>query len=769
MRTIRALDLLPVGVLVAGVAVFFHPLLVHPGWVLYSPTSDLIDAAVPSHQRLVRLVQEHGSFPLLDPYVFSGFPMLGDLLSLSAYPPAWLSFLLPPEVALTWLFPLHFLLGALGTYFFARALGYARWPSALAGVVFAFSGKLVGHAYAGHVWVICAVAWLPWAFYGVKVCVHRGPCIRYASALGLIVGAWVLTGFVQVVYFGGLALIAYAIVLVLDQVRAEPRRGLTSLVYLGWAAVLGLGLALVLLVPAWSVAQESVRSSGLTFEGANQLALRSKHVVSLITGKPFLGPYDWGWERSDYLGLWALLLAAVATVSAVRTSQDRYFVVLAAIALVFSFGDLTYLFGIAHALVPGVDRFREPSRAMLIFNFAVAILAARGLNDIMIGRRVVGPSTWDVRTVFVLVGVGLAVAISLTALAIGGSISDLLFPVSPVVTLGAAALLGVCLWKGGARLFAPSLVALIFVDLWLASGKLIHVSDPELLFGETPVIRFLRNDPSDFRVLDLTNHLNHSRSGRHGIQLVGGYNPLPMRRYVEFIRLLDERPSITPRLEERISAAGAGDLSIMSAPALDRGRRDVLSVLGVKYVVAARSDDYPGLLPVFRDPAAGLWVLENADAKPKVFSVAEAMEVRDDGTAVLSALSRTDLRTIAVVNGESRLPERLAPVEVRTAAQGPGKRLLDVSASGFGLLVLSEPNRRGWVASLDGAEVPLISVDHVLQGVLVPPGTHRIAIEYRQPHLHIALWLSAVALLTGTLGLIRRRPSSRAGPEGSPA
>ncbi len=71
-----------------------------------------------------------------------------------------------------------------------------------------------------------------------------------------------------------------------------------------------------------------------------------------------------------------------------------------------------------------------------------------------------------------------------------------------------------------------------------------------------------------------------------------------------------------------------------------------------------------------------------------------------------------------------------------------------------GFLVLSEIYYRGWEAWIDGQRVPVERVNHVLRGVSVAPGSHRIEFVFRSPGFRNGIrysLLSLLVLLTGAV------------------
>ena len=72
---------------------------------------------------------------------------------------------------------------------------------------------------------------------------------------------------------------------------------------------------------------------------------------------------------------------------------------------------------------------------------------------------------------------------------------------------------------------------------------------------------------------------------------------------------------------------------------------------------------------------------------------------------------------------------------------------VDVDCASGALLVFSESHYPGWQVEIDGADTPLLRVDHALMGVRVPAGASEVVFEYRPARFRWGALLSAVAAL----------------------
>jgi hypothetical protein len=105
-----------------------------------------------------------------------------------------------------------------------------------------------------------------------------------------------------------------------------------------------------------------------------------------------------------------------------------------------------------------------------------------------------------------------------------------------------------------------------------------------------------------------------------------------------------------------------------------------------------------------------------------------------------------------------------APAPFAGQAERPDSNHLHVSAPGDGWLVVSERLGlfRGWRASLEGADVPIVRANGVLGALAVPPGA-RVELSYRPPGFVAGLLvlLAGVGLAVAAELVLRRRRRGR--------
>jgi hypothetical protein len=211
-----------------------------------------------------------------------------------------------------------------------------------------------------------------------------------------------------------------------DAYRAlRARTGLSTSLLRGGRALLGLGLATLLgaalaaaqLLPALELSRYSIRSGGLSYREAVAFSLRPLPRLLRYTFLPpwsadlaaiFGGPYfteflayvgavpllliaAWGavWLVGRVWGRGSVVLESLHEAKSVRPVARL--LVLAAAGLLLALGLYNPLYLILYKLMPGFDLFRVPARWLLLYAFAVPMLAALAMQHLRIRiRRQIG-------------------------------------------------------------------------------------------------------------------------------------------------------------------------------------------------------------------------------------------------------------------------------------------------------------------------------------------------------------------------------------------
>jgi hypothetical protein len=113
--------------------------------------------------------------------------------------------------------------------------------------------------------------------------------------------------------------------------------------------------------------------------------------------------------------------------------------------------------------------------------------------------------------------------------------------------------------------------------------------------------------------------------------------------------------------------------------------------------------------------------------------------------------------TVAYVAAEPFVPASAHVTRVRETAN---TAVIDVISSGRAFLVASVTGHRYWSATIDGHPAPLIGTNLAYQGLIVPAGTHTIAMRYRNPLVPIGATISLLTLIALAVAAFHLRTSA---------
>jgi membrane protein YfhO len=163
----------------------------------------------------------------------------------------------------------------------------------------------------------------------------------------------------------------------------------------------------------------------------------------------------------------------------------------------------------------------------------------------------------------------------------------------------------------------------------------------------------------------------------------------------------------------------------------------------------------------------GVKILRNKRVMPRVWLVAEAEAV--DGEEALGRIRGESvhpfdpLRTALLEVPPSELPQltggAISPdSSARLLESEPNRLLIETHSTTPSVLVVSEVNFPGWLATVDGQKTPIHATDFILRGVSVPAGEHRVEMRYTAPAARNGAIISLLTLLLlGALAIWYRR------------
>jgi hypothetical protein len=811
----RLAGILPWIAVGALVATCFARLVARPGDLLVDGECPSIDAALqpdarslgndltrlflPHHARIAEQVARGRLPSAWDPVGFGGRPRVGNPQAGLFYPPVWLVWLARTPSSLTWLTVAHLLWGGFGILQLARRFGTGPIGASVSALTFVGSPYILAQVFEGHYPHVWSASWYPWAFLAADR-LRRGDRLG-APWLSLVLAFAFLTGHPQEVYYLVLVLSAWVLG---DAVRRQRSGMFTTSI--SWSRLAGRftlwGLVLVLmagfvaveLAPSAMAAAWGLRSTNTSMLEASRYHVGLLNILQLLSPNALGGPseyfgYENYWECLLSFGWTPVVLATLGMCVSLRRAQARAWGALLGLTLMFAAGWRLGLFAALYELVPGMNRFRVPARALFLSSLAVAMLAGLGVDSIV---RAEPWERWWVRYrrwVVVVVGAVIVAQSVAWCRGVDGDPYAHLPPSIPLVFRAQPSRDSEAIryLRAGARLAqSPS--------FWLTVA------------GTSGALLWLRRRPEAVRSVALVfGVLVFTELGWHGFRVL---KTAPLDRFVGpdpvAQAIAEARPSPETRIrvrdafytDLRAQAAGLEKVNIydffqiqhsddlygqlynlfrytrpqwsrqsMSGPVEDfrrEVRQAVLDRMGVEFLVTD--------LPTEGDPwpviARGTWrgsayiIYRNRSALPRAYVVPRAEILPDERSSVyrLRAISGRE----AVVMSSDPLDsvgERQRFTAAHYDATDPDCVVISVTTQAPGLLVVADTWMPGWSARIDGRPSPVWKGNRG-QRVLAlrQPGQHRVVMCFTPPGFALGLGITSATAVTwlGSVLLVLR-------------
>jgi|RhiMetdeSRZDD1v2_1073273.scaffolds.fasta_scaffold04251_21 membrane protein YfhO len=673
--------------------------------------SDVVASMIP-WQKALRYSVKNGRFPLWNPLILGGEPLLAVQQSGALHPATWASFLLPLGQGWTLQMSLRLFLAILAGYLFLRELG-CRDIAALCGALgWGFSDFFV--FWLGYP-VSNALGPFPLLLLGLDR-LARSPGARSTA---LTAGALVLialAGHPETLLFSVAGAGVYFLFALAQSARGQRMRaiGLSAA-----AGVLALGLTAVQLLPlaeilpqTWEHAirkeyyahlpksvppVESLRRSAVSLlpytQGApgavlpgGQFGMAGGYAGALllplaVCGVASKSPRRWALLTLVVLGaaLWARAPAitdALASLPLFDMALTDYFVFLA-------------VFGVCGLAAMGLDRLADGDRVRL-FLVSAAIVGASilGLFGILLPRMR---------------------ALGLSDRFLSGRLALELVPILLAAVLVSRMHNGL-----SPRVVGGILVVLLAVSRVAEAGGIYRTCPASAFYPHLPVLDPIRRGVPE-RFVAWGNLLVPNAAAMYEIEDVRGYESLTLWPLVQTYPLWSAQNVWFNRVD---------DLS-----------RPFLSFLNVRWALAPTGQPLPdGWSRRAGGPGADL--LENSRVLPRAFVPRRLWIESDPGRRLEVLEGITDFSERGVLAADPVMPAgrwvENAPARVDLVSYRSGAALsLDVDAEGRCVVATSVPAWPGWKARLDGNILAPLTYNHAFLAFAVPAGRHRLELYYR--------------------------------------
>jgi len=708
-------------------------------------------------KHVVREAVLSGEFPYWNRLYSGGAPLAANPAYELFYPPQWLVYVLPFHFGVQLHIVLHFAIAMAGMFLLLRRLGISIAAAAFGSIAFVFCGSYA--SLSSKLPILFSISWLPLALWLLMRFMESRTAARLLPLSAVLAMQWILgepTGVMQTwAIIGGYSLLR----ILRNSKRFDELKRIAAT--LGMAIAASVLLAAVQLLPAIDFVRDTVRTKTFDFRVVANWSTPPVRLVELIlpsvlrhvtaangnalitTIYPFRAD---AYLTEIYAGLLIVLLAIAGVFAGVR---GRWlFLGTTAASVIVAMGEHTPLL---HLLYDSglFSAVRFPEKFILTAAFALAVWGAIVFDRMLAGDRRV------IRSASVLAIIWLLMSIVLLL-----NFDDKRYFAINCIRAG---LIAAWLWVMRTRrtnAIAITGVVLLAADLWY--GTLNAVPRARREFFDPPPVPATVDASQPYRVFNevawqgwegdpLVNQLFNVPPGPGLWWLMrnSAFPEIPAMRGLPLAMEDDiDLTSLTNSDDFREAFKAARSTHLPDADAPYARMSNVGWRIRLRPVTGSLLADVTKVIPVEIVPV------------PRIerYSFAGRLERVSDAGGFRYAVERNAADTIvAYIAAE---PFATAPARVTRVRETANSATIDVTATSRAFLVASVTGHRYWSATIDGNPAPLIATNLAYQGLIVPAGTHTIAMRYRNPLVPIGAAMSVITLIALAIAAFRLRTSA---------
>ena len=727
--------------LMCGLEVLFWYLALLPGKTFF-----LRDLSLEIIPKRAFWAHSHG-FALWTPYGFFGMPYAANPQSEAFYPFNFFYLLFGAERGLVYYIVFHHLLFLFTFYLALRRLGFGLNASLAASIGFSFGGFMCSLTML--VVLLSTIAWFPLLIICLSLAVEKH-WLKYSLLTGPLVALQVLAGEIEI------AAMSWALAVLAVGLARKNAAGVRvfgkCLAALALGGLFGALLGLFQLALTLQMIPLSNRAAGMPIEDAVTWGFYYFQLLYMVVPNYLVPPsafsHDYGvlwgigyftqfpYFLSLYLGS-TIAVAALAGMVLGWSRKSMWWLALAGCMLVLSMGEELPVYKFLYWAVPGFSFFRFPVKFYFFVNFALAMLAANGMDAL--GKKSLPRLGWSLLIAGILGAIVLAVSqLRLNELGLQYAIIQSQFFRRCVARTCAYSLaaLGIILAanKSNRSWFGLAFAGLCFCDLFFAMRYLNPPVNGDFYKPDYLVSYFLKqNQARKFPVRILP--LNKSEADFNISQLT---NPLD-----KFVELKDALDGLMPAYYGINDYRAYSSFHISEIPVFG----DLLNATKLKdrRLLLSRA----GIEDIFHS-GNGFEALALPFPRAMIFYNARFVSDREEVLSLLREPNFPALRTLLLEDGEAQAAALAGPLMSHPAevARYENERVeIQAEAKRDGWLMLLDTFYPGWTAEVDGRTAAICRANGFFRAVKIPAGKHLVTFNYRPRIFYRALPVSAAGCL----------------------
>ena len=265
--------------------------------------------------------EEIGEFAQWQPWIFGGMPSAEAFTHISKlyFPEYFFKVFFLPGIFIQLI---HLLFAGIGCFFLLRYFKCSEWASIIGSLGFMITPYMVTMVVYGHGSQMMTAAYIPWIFW-FTVRLWDNPNLYNTGWLGILLGFQLQRAHVQIAYYTWLLIGAYFLYMIFLELKKQENltKTLKPFGLFSMACLLGIGLSLLIYLPAMGYSEFSIRggsqAGGANYNYATSWSFHPKEILTFFIPSAFGfgGQSYWGFmpftDYPNYMGIIILILAIV--------------------------------------------------------------------------------------------------------------------------------------------------------------------------------------------------------------------------------------------------------------------------------------------------------------------------------------------------------------------------------------------------------------------------------------------------------------------------
>jgi hypothetical protein len=487
------------------------------------------------------------------------------------------------------------------------------------------------------------------------------------------------------------------------------------------------------------------------YDGKEYPQIKGRQIPGYWGEKPFSGNY----------ANMGMILFLFAIIGVIYNRKDKFVIGLAVFAvfsIMLSFGrHFPELYKLFFYYVPYFSKFRAPAMTLNVTFIIILILSGFGLKSFInaIGNK-------DIKIIASVFGAGLAI-LALVFLTYDSFVYSTAREATQYDNNTISLLKGVrkeFLFTDLKRLFIIMIITSGFVIAYLykkiskeviiAAILLLSVFEIYNISNRANSIIQLGNteqlEKSVYKETPITKILSKQDGSMRGLVLGRDFTS---NHYAYYYPLINGYSAIKLQIIQDVIAH-----NLNAAKTADRINWNIVNMLSGKYIISPAELNYNFLSAQASDNEKKQILYMNNNALPKAWFVKTLQPLKSPEEVVLfmnSAQFKPDSVALIVSEDKDLAKSYSVNGSINLIEHNPNYIEFNLQSESEQFLVVSEIYYpEGWIARLDETELDIFQVNHVLRGVEILPGKHKLTFEFK-PATYFAsltyLWIGNILIL----------------------